>query len=612
MPAINEPDIDSAVVNILLAKIEPSPSNPRKTFPHAELEGMAVTIREKGVLVPIKVRPHPTKNHGSYELVDGECRWRASQMAGCSTIPALVEVLDDTEVLEHQLIANAQRFDVHPIEEGEAYARLLNDHEYSMDKLVAKTGRSRSHLYGRLKLTELAPTVKKACVDGKLPAMHAELIARIPDAKLQAQCLKEVLGDADTDAELDAIGVRHEGIGVEGVRYSQDEPQPLSFRATQALIRRRYMTKLDLAKFNPADASLTPAGACTSCPHRSGNQPELPGLVSKSDDLCTKPTCYEEKTRAQFKVAAAAAKERGVEVLSKKDAEDVFAFDGVTVTSQSDYVDLETELPWNIARAGGGKKTFGKLLGKHAVDVPKVLVQDESGAPRELLDKKKAIAKLKELGKIDAPEKPKKTATDKAKAKEEKLDRETKEDALGALLYAMRFAVMDAPATKDLPWLRWLARVVISPLEHDPGFEFVADKKGWNGMYGALSHVDKVQSANELRALLIEILVAQIGDNVISGYVSEEEQEWFDDACKLAGLNWPKVVLETVDRRARAAGDLKKLDAKRGRAMDGKDCGAIPSKGGAPCIHDVGHEGVHSNGKTTWSDRKSKKKGGGK
>ncbi len=605
-----------AVLQIPIAKIEPSPSNPRKTFPRGELEEMAVTIRERGVLVPIKVRPHPEKNHGSYELVDGECRWRASQIAGCSNIPALVEELDDKAVLEHQLIANSQRIDVHPIEEGDAYKRLLDEHGYTMDQLIAKTGKSRSHLYGRLRMTELAPAVRKATLDGKLPATHAELIGRIPDEKLQAQCLKEVLGeklDYDAVDELDEIGVRHESVGDEGKRGGgKDNPQALSFRATQALIRRRYMTKLALATFNPTAAELVPAaGSCTVCPHRSGNQPELPGLVSKSEDLCTKPTCFEDKTRAQFKVTAAAAKERGVEVLSKKDAESVFDYTGVDVNPNADYVDLKSQLPWNLAK-GGKQDTFGKLLGKHAAEIPRVLVQDESGAPRELLDKKKAIAKLKELGKVDAPEKPKK----KDKAKQAKPDLKLAKSALGRLVYAMRFAVLDAPATKDLPWTRWIALVMLGQFgAYHTGVEFVLDKRFPKGLDEMLKYVENAKTSMEIRALLVEVLVADMGDAIISGYPAESDKDSFAEACKIGGLDWKKIQADTKKDAETAAAALKKKDTAR--AMDGKDCGAMPSlklsKIGDACIHDLGHDGPHSNGKQTWGDKKpAKKKAGAK
>ena len=402
----------TTVIDIAVGSIKPSPSNPARRS--ATSTRLAESIIASGVLQPLTVRPDPNLVN-EYELVLGERRWRASKIAKQATVPAIVREMSDTEVLEAQLVENVQRTDVHPLEEAQGYQALLDHHGYTIETLATKTGRSRAHLYGRLKLTKLAPAVRKAFLDDRIPASIAELLARLPVPKLQEQALHDILGgahDYTTVDELDAIGIRPEGLhDVNGRVTDNSAVHPLlSFRAAQALIHRRYSTRLDMAKFEVADASLYPeAGACTTCPHRSGfrdeAQPTLFPDLERADDVCTNPPCFEKKTAAVWQRARLEAKDRGLEVIDGDDAKEVFGYDGKTST-RAKYVDPAQDLPYELQRSPGKPATWAKTLGKKLAEVPTVLVQDPSGAPRELLDRAKAMEVLVAAGKIDKPVKP--------------------------------------------------------------------------------------------------------------------------------------------------------------------------------------------------------------
>lgn len=551
-------------------KIVPSPYQHRKTFGGTEDAELADSVRVHGVLQPVRVRPNGKVGH--FELVFGERRWRAAKTAKLDLIPAIVVDLTDDQAIEQLLLENLQRRDVHPIEEGEGYHELLHKHGYTIEQLIAKTGRSKAHLYGRIKLArELAPAARKAVLDGKLPIAHAELIARIGDVKMQEQCTREVLGqlgDEDrnhkTIRELQRIGIDHERVAVDEENAYDGKRQPLSYDATRALIRRRYMTKLALATFNPADATLTSAGACTSCQHRSGNQPELPGVASpKGDDLCTKPSCYEEKTKASWKKAAENAKERGLEVVPAKEAKKVFAYDGVSVAGDSPYVNLTDELPYNLQKSPGSKATWGKLLGKQATEVPRVLVQDQSGAPRELLDKSAAVKLLREQGKIEKSE-PKKSSSPNYE-EQQKRDQKRRELAESAVTRTLELMFTLTPKKeKELALWRWIARRAL----HDVyDLDLIVEKHKLKNDHEIPDLADKMKTLDEVRGLLLDCFATEVGMQACRTYANKEDKEDWAQLCKLLGVDHEKSVeAAKAAAKAEAKADDAKAPAKAKKA----------------------------------------------
>ncbi|MGI9464006.1 MAG: ParB/RepB/Spo0J family partition protein [Aestuariivirgaceae bacterium] len=151
-----------------------SPNNPRKEFRDEELDDLAKSIADKGLLQPIVVRPR--RDGTTYEIVAGERRWRAAQRAGIHDVPVLIRELDDGEALEVALVENIQRTDLNPLEESAAYAQLIEQFSYTQQQLADAVGKSRSHVANCLRLLNLPDKVRGLIADGLLSAGHARTL----------------------------------------------------------------------------------------------------------------------------------------------------------------------------------------------------------------------------------------------------------------------------------------------------------------------------------------------------------------------------------------------------------------------------------------------------
>jgi ParB family chromosome partitioning protein len=177
--------------------LKPSATNPRKHFAEADLDDLAKSIRDKGLLQPIVVRPLA---EGEYEIVAGERRWRAAQRAGIHDVPVLIRELSDGEALEIALIENIQRTDLNPLEEARAYGLLLERFSYTQQQLADSIGKSRSHIANTLRLLNLPDSVRRQIEEGNLTAGHARaLVATDSPAELADRIIK--LGLSVREAE---------------------------------------------------------------------------------------------------------------------------------------------------------------------------------------------------------------------------------------------------------------------------------------------------------------------------------------------------------------------------------------------------------------------------
>ncbi len=168
--------------------ISANPLNPRKHFAEDELEALAKSLREKGLLQPIVVRP---KASGGYEIVAGERRWRAAQRALIHDVPVLIRELDDRETLEIALIENVQRADLNPLEEARAYKQLIDQYGYTQQQLADSIGKSRSHIANTLRLQTLPQSVLSHIESGTLSAGHARtLVATDSPQELAEKIIK--------------------------------------------------------------------------------------------------------------------------------------------------------------------------------------------------------------------------------------------------------------------------------------------------------------------------------------------------------------------------------------------------------------------------------------
>lgn len=159
------------IINLPLDSIQKGTLQPRKHFPENDLQELAASIREKGVLQPILVRAF-SLSEKKYELIAGERRWRAAKIAGLEEIPAIVRNFSDAEALEIGLLENIQRQDLNPIEEAEGYHRLAEEFDHTQESLSRILGKSRSHIANTLRLLTLPKTVQEHLVTGKLSAGH--------------------------------------------------------------------------------------------------------------------------------------------------------------------------------------------------------------------------------------------------------------------------------------------------------------------------------------------------------------------------------------------------------------------------------------------------------
>lgn len=170
--------------------LRPSPLQPRRSFDAAELEALADSIRDKGVLQPLLVRPAPQGAPG-YEIVAGERRWRAAQRAGLHEVPVVVRELGDGETLELALVENVQRADLNPIDEAGALRRLGDEFGHTQDALAQLVGKSRSHIANTLRLLALPGPVRAMVEAGKLSAGHARALIGVRDAETLALAVVE-------------------------------------------------------------------------------------------------------------------------------------------------------------------------------------------------------------------------------------------------------------------------------------------------------------------------------------------------------------------------------------------------------------------------------------
>jgi ParB/RepB/Spo0J family partition protein len=301
----------SEIAAVPLAAIQASPFNPRQIHNAAADAELAESVRQVGVLEPVLLRPLPYAEGDNpfgdeqYELVFGHRRWLAAKAAGLESIPAMIRTLSDADSAQLQAIENLQREDLTAMDEARGYAAFIATHGINKDQLAERLGKSRTHVYNRLKLAALVPEAAKALLDGKLTTSTAEQIARIP-AKHQVRAL---------------------AVAMETFPHATTR----SFRKVRDELLEKLTLDLKTAIFDTADAVLLElAGACTTCPKRSGQTPELYGDIIRRDeplykwgksqhgsaDICTDPDCFAEKKKAHLANQRKALEVKGATVVA--------------------------------------------------------------------------------------------------------------------------------------------------------------------------------------------------------------------------------------------------------------------------------------------------------
>lgn len=309
----------------------------RKRFGEDKLQELADSIKKVGILQAIVVRPAETA--GQFEIIAGERRWLAARLAGLTELPANVTNLPDAMLLEVQLVENLQREGLHEMEEAEGYEELRKLRGITPEVVATLVGKSRSYVYGRIKLLALCPEARKAFYAGEIDSSKALLVARIGHHDTQRKALKDI-------TEED-----HRG-------------ETMSFRNAHRHVVENYMLKLKVAPFDPAAADLVPkAGACEACPKRTGNQVDLFNDV-KDPNVCTDPKCFDDKRQAHYAVKVKALEAKGKKVIYGAAAKNIFRewdshnqWSSMTVTGG--YIPMDKQ-----DYIAGRYQTPAQLLGK--------------------------------------------------------------------------------------------------------------------------------------------------------------------------------------------------------------------------------------------------------
>jgi ParB/RepB/Spo0J family partition protein len=526
--------------------LEPSATNPRKTFDQARLAELARTIAEHGILEPILARPHPDKKKaaaGVLEIVAGERRWRAAEIAKRADVPAIVRDLSDKQALEIQTIENAQREDLHPLEQADGYERLIKDFGYTPEKIADAIGKSRAHVFQIRKLRNLAPKLREAFVADEMDTTLATVLARVPGAELQAQAWQDL---------------------------KREFPKGFSFRIAADFVRRNYMLDLGRAPFNIQDASLVPsAGTCGGCPKRTGNQGDLFPDV-KNGNVCTDPVCFGKKRDAARAREIQTLEKKGTTVLVGAEAKRIMPYEAGWIAHGSGYAK-----PSERCYEDTKSRTWSQLA-KDAGVAPVILQNPHSGNLEPIIrvgDVKKALeAKGLKLFRTHETSRSEAAYRAKQKAAEErvKLENQARRLILTAIVDKVRKEDLIAPPALAL---------VLDGLWRHIWHEYrkvLAELWGWTGsvhpdsILGRVQKLDATKLARMIvQAALVDETKASIhGDR--SARLKAGAQRWKIPADKIRSEVHKAARLKKAAKAAAAKQKARKAPGKVKTTKGGK------------------------------------------
>ncbi len=232
------------IVVLNIADIDANPDQPRKTFDDKSLDGLAQSIKNKGVISPIIVVQLGNK----YQIVAGERRYRASKIAGFTQVPAIIKKLEQKEIFEIALIENIQREDLNPVEEAEAYKQLIENYNYTHNEIADIVGKSRSHVTNILRILTLSNEILRLVEEGKLSAGHARtLIGKENAIDLARRIVKEHLNvrQAEVITKAKALEAKITAIS-EKVMSAELQEAKQDIKLIEQLLAQRLKTKVEI------------------------------------------------------------------------------------------------------------------------------------------------------------------------------------------------------------------------------------------------------------------------------------------------------------------------------------------------------------------------------
>ena len=238
-------------VTVRISEVEPNRDQPRKYFDDEKLEELSESIKTYGILQPILVQ----KKDGYYEIIAGERRWRAALKAGLKEIPVIIREYTDKEILELSLIENIQREDLNPIEEAEAYKRLIDEFGMSQEELAKRVSKSRSAVANSLRLLKLEGDVRKMLVDGQLSMGHARALLPLEIAEQQIEAARKVadrqMSVRETEKLVRDILKTGEGSGTKAVKTEQPREDPsiaVIYKQIEERLQQTLHTKVQIQR----------------------------------------------------------------------------------------------------------------------------------------------------------------------------------------------------------------------------------------------------------------------------------------------------------------------------------------------------------------------------
>ena len=475
-PLITSPGVSPEIKMIARVNVAPWAEQPRRHFDAGKLDELAASMRAHGFLArsPLLVRTRKRLlaiPDADYEIIAGERRWRASELAGIEMVPCVVSEMTDAQALEIVLVENLQRDDLTPMEESEGYSQLLlmtgEDGEmlHSVESLARKLGRSRQHLSRRLGLRRLRGSeAGKALEDGRLPISHAELVSMLPTTSLQDEVCRKILKPA----------------------YG---PGPLTSTQTEQLIRDEYQRGLKAGKFDQSAEALVAVllneagervsgGACGDCPQNSKNIPEE--TQGRKEAMCRNPECYRAKEAAAHELwrASVAAENAEVQTLPEEKEAALWDYTGEGLGYNSGMVEIDT-IPANWELAQGvdpaAAPTFRAIA--EAAGVPVVLARDKAGKVHELVARDLAMAAARELHPEIFKGKPQPKTETQQNADE--LERTRLREEQRRVLAASEQEIVQAVLRKGVPNEVFLNLIFEALLENHATSDEIAEGLGW-------------------------------------------------------------------------------------------------------------------------------------
>jgi ParB/RepB/Spo0J family partition protein len=398
MSALTQAELRYVPIESLLE----SQANVRKHHDEAKHLELVESIREHGILTPLVVRASGVKVD-RYEVAAGHRRLRAATVAGVDVVPVSVRVMDDRTFHEVMLTENLQRLDPEPLDEADAYQAMIDELGYDVPTLAAKFGKSETYVRQRLVLTRLAPAGRDALNAGVIELGHAVLLARTTPEK-QAELLERTLvsralppaqfrpDEVEELADEEYQPERQEG----SRKVATDTARTLVSIGELRQIMAEKMQPLGCVKWDRDDATLVPAaGACASCPKRTGANPMLFEELDASDDRCPDAACYDSKRTEWLARRVASLREQmpNLVVISTKWSRPLRQFNGEAV--------LRKDKEWAATKAKTG--------------ITPALVVDADGADYNILEHWEKIGQVIDVKRI-TPQKKAKASTPKPSA----------------------------------------------------------------------------------------------------------------------------------------------------------------------------------------------------